>query len=116
MWPQLWKSKELVAIIGTGTLTFIRLIYWAADIFRYLLFARIIFSFIQLGRDAHPLILTIRRIAYRITEPVLAPVRGVVKPVSVGSGAYLDLSPIIVLILLPIVVRLFVRLLGMFLF
>ena len=114
MWPQLLKSKELVSIIGTGTATLIIIIRWAVEIFRWLLFARIIFSFVQLNRNTHPLILTFRRISFTVTEPVLAPVRNVIKPVSVGGGAYLDLSPILVLILLPFVARILIRLLTLF--
>ncbi|MCW3491211.1 YggT family protein [Dethiobacter alkaliphilus] len=114
MWPQLWKSKELVTIFGTGTFTLIWLVSWVFRIFQWLLLARIIFSFIQLGRNTHPLILSLRRISYRFTEPVLAPVRNVVKPVSVGGGAYLDLSPILVLILLPLVQSLVFGLLRFF--
>lgn len=79
-------------------------------IFYYLLLARIIFSFLPLGRDANPALLKVRRFVYQLTEPVLKPVRNVVKPVHMGSGAYLDLSPLVALLLLDMLRRFLWRL------
>jgi YggT family protein len=70
--------------------------------------ARIIFSFLPLGRDANPTLLTVRRFAYRLTEPVLAPFRSIIKPVHMGGGGYLDLSPIVALLVLGWVRRLLI--------
>jgi len=66
----------------------------------YLLLARMIFSFLALGRDANPTLLQIRKLVYRLTEPVLSYVRKIIRPVHLGGGGYLDLSPIIVILLL----------------
>ncbi|MBS4030042.1 MAG: YggT family protein [Clostridiales bacterium] len=71
--------------------------------------ARIIFSFITLGRDANPTLLKVRQFTFRATEPVLAPLRKIIKPVHIGGGSYLDLSPLIALILLNVLRGLFVR-------
>ncbi len=70
------------------------------SVFYISLWARIIFSFVPLGRDANVTLLKVRSFAYSITEPVLAPIRRVVKPVHLGGGGYLDLSMLIVIILL----------------
>ncbi len=77
-----------------------RIVEIVFSVFYILLWARIIFSFVPLGKDANVTLLKIRSIAYGITEPILAPIRRVVKPVHLGSGGYLDLSMLIVLILL----------------
>lgn len=45
----------------------------------------------------------IQRFLFRITEPVLAPVRAVLPPVRLGAMA-LDLSPIVVFIVLQLLI------------
>jgi YggT family protein len=91
-------------------ITVIRILNLLFDVFRYILLARVVFSFVQLGRGANPTLLQIRRYVYWITEPVLAPVRKLVKPVHTGGGMYLDLSPLIVLLLLPFIQTWVIRL------
>ncbi len=73
------------------------------NIFYYILLARIILGFFPSNND---LVSQIRAIAFKITEPVLAPFRNVIPPVRSGAG-YLDLSPIVALLV--------IRLLGDFL-
>ena len=67
-------------------------------------------SFLSMLMDPrHPAVVFVRR----ITEPVLAPIRRLVPPVHVGGG-YLDLSPMVALLLLWVVERiLIVILLGL---
>lgn len=89
----------------------IRLVALAFQVFYYLLLARVIFSFVRLGRDANPTLLRVRALVYSVTEPVLAPIRRVVPPVHLGGGGYLDLSALIVFILLPHLQRLIIGLL-----
>jgi YggT family protein len=91
--------------------TLISLINLLFRIFWWVLLARIIFSFLRLGRDANPTLLQIRKITYQLTEPILAPIRNIIKPVSLGGGAYLDLSPIVAIILLNVVHNLLIRVL-----
>jgi YggT family protein len=45
----------------------------------------------------------VQRVLFRITEPVLAPVRAILPPVRLGAMA-LDLSPIVVFILLQLLI------------
>ena len=69
------------------------------NIFYYILLARIILSFFPINND---FISQIRKIAFKITEPVLAPFRNLIPPVQAGAG-YIDLSPIIALIIIRLV-------------
>jgi YggT family protein len=101
----------MVSILPASILgTIVSLIDLLFQIFYYLLLARVIFSFLALGAGANPTLLAVRRLVYRFTEPVLAPVRSLVKPVNTGAGAYLDLSPLIVFLILPYVKTLVLRL------
>jgi len=64
-------------------------------------------SFLSMLMDPrHPVAVFMRR----ITEPVLAPIRRVVRPVRVGGG-YLDLSPMVALLLLWVVERILISIL-----
>lgn len=66
------------------------------------LFARIILSWFPIEPGSG--MAGIYRVLYDLTEPVLAPVRGLIPPLG-GSGMAFDLSPIIVFIGLTIVQR-----------
>jgi len=98
-----------VIFIRTG-MFFIQVINTVYNIFWFLLLARIIFSFIRLGRDADPTLVKIVRLVYSLTEPVLLPLRRMIRPLHLGSGAYLDLSPLIAILLLGLARSLLVRL------
>jgi YggT family protein len=109
-WQQHWKTKELIVIIAT-VIWLVNLVF---TLFYYTLFARVIFSFLQLGRDANLTLLQVRRYTHLVTEPILAPIRKIIKPVHIGGGGYLDLSPLIVIILLPYIQRVIINLLYNF--
>jgi YggT family protein len=69
--------------------------------------AIILNSFIGMMVDPyHP----VARFLKRITEPVLAPIRRVVPPIQAGGG-YLDLSPMVVLLLLWVLERILIAIL-----
>ncbi len=53
------------------------------------------------GGSANPALTAIYQFVYGVTEPLLAPIRSVVPSIRMGMG-YLDLSPIILLILVRI--------------
>jgi YggT family protein len=74
--------------------TFITIIYYAIIV---LIFARVILSWVRVGSYE------IREMIYRLTEPILAPVRNLL-PATAG----LDLSPMIVLILLSLIYRILI--------
>ena len=83
----------------------IDIIGFAATMLTVLVFIRVIISWVKPGGSDHPLILLV----YRITEPVLAPVRSLLP--SLGG---IDFSPVIVLFGIQIAERLLIQvLIGM---
>lgn len=83
-------------------LALIDVIGFAATILTVLVFIRVILSWVKPGGSNHPLILLV----YRVTEPILAPVRNLLP--SMGG---IDFSPVIVLFGIQIVKRLLIQLL-----
>lgn len=80
----------------------IDLVRIAATVLTVLMFARVILSWVKPGGSNHPLIVLI----YRITEPLLAPIRSLLP--SMGG---IDFSPVIVLFGIQIAERLLIQLL-----
>jgi YggT family protein len=66
------------------------------------MFGRFILSWFPIASDSP--VAVVARVLFRITEPVLGPVRRLLPPVRLGGGA-LDLSPLIVLFTLQYIVR-----------
>lgn len=79
----------------------IDIVKWAATIFSILVFARVIISWMGSG-STHPLVLLV----YRLTEPVLAPVRSILP-----SFGGLDFSPVLVLIGIQVLERVLIQVL-----
>ena len=79
----------------------IDIVQWAATIFSILVFARVIISWMGRG-STHPLVLLV----YRVTEPVLGPVRSILP-----SFGGLDFSPVLVLIGIQVLERVLIRVL-----
>lgn len=75
------------------------LLHYLVQAFLLCLLGRIVLSWFPPSRPG-PLE-TIRMVLFRITEPVLGPIRAVIPPVRIG-GMALDLSPLIVFIGLEI--------------
>lgn len=68
-------------------------------VYFFVLFARIILSWFPMEPASG--LASVHRVLYDLTEPVLAPVRGLIPPLG-GSGMAFDLSPIIVFVALTI--------------
>lgn len=68
-------------------------------VYFFVLFARIILSWFPVQPGSG--LASVHRVLYDITEPVLAPVRGLIPPIG-GAGMAFDLSPIIVFVGLSI--------------
>jgi len=83
-----------INVIKTGLLYFLQIYY-------YILLARIIFSWFQASFYRNPTLSGIYRILYGLTEPILAPLRRALPAVRMGMG-YLDLSPLVLLLLLAL--------------
>ena len=64
----------------------------------WMIFARIILSWVRIGYNS-----SIGRFLYKITEPILGPVRDMVDKSPLGGGYGLDFSPIFALILMRLV-------------
>ena len=79
----------------------IDVVQWAATIFSILVFARVIVSWVGRG-STHPLVLLV----FRLTEPVLGPVRSVLP-----SFGGLDFSPVLVLIGIQVLEQVLIRVL-----
>lgn len=69
-------------------------------VYFFVLFARIILSWFPMEPGSG--LASVHRVLYDLTEPVLAPVRGLIPPLG-GSGMAFDLSPIIVFVALTII-------------
>lgn len=77
----------------------------ALTVYLLMIIGRIILSWIPVSPDSP--VASVASFLFRVTEPVLGPVRRAIPPLRIG-GALLDLSPIIVLfaiqlVLLPLV-------------
>ncbi|RQD73111.1 MAG: YggT family protein [Candidatus Syntrophonatronum acetioxidans] len=77
------------------------LINVAFNVLYYLLIARVILSFFAANPYGNPFLAKVKSVIFNITEPLLAPLRKIIPPVNMGGG-YLDLSPLIALIVLSI--------------
>ena len=69
-------------------------------IFSWLVFARILMSWIRVEPGTG--MASVYSVIYNVTEPVLGPLRQLIPPVRMGMAA-LDLSPIIVFVLIQII-------------
>ena len=69
-------------------------------IFSWLVFARILMSWIRVEPGTG--LASVYSAIYNVTEPVLGPLRQLIPPVRMGMAA-LDLSPIIVFVLIQII-------------
>lgn len=78
------------------------------QIYYYIIFARIIMSWFITGAVGNQVFADIYRVVYILTEPLLAPLRKAIPMIRVGMG-YLDLSPLILLILVRLVQQMIYR-------
>lgn len=88
-------------------LTVVRIISFLFQLYEFLIFVRVLLSWVNPNpyspMATHPAI----RLLYQITDPVLQPLRRLIPPI----GGMLDLSPVIALILLELLRRLITGLL-----
>jgi YggT family protein len=78
------------------------------DIIRQLLWLYLIIIIVRIVLSWFPLssgspLTTVYELVYRITEPVLGPVRRILPPIGMG-GMGLDLSPIVVIIVINLLI------------
>lgn len=77
---------------------------WVLRIIEYAILARVIISWIPVSRD-NPLI----RLLYQITEPVLAPIRGIIQRSAIGRNMFIDFSPLLAFLLLGLLRNMLIR-------
>jgi YggT family protein len=65
---------------------------------QYAILARVIISWLPISKDNQ-----IIKIIYQITEPVLAPVRGLIQKSALGKNMMVDFSPILVFLLIGLI-------------
>ena len=90
-------------------ITLIRAIVWFGDIISFLLLVRVIMSWLRMALSGNRLFSTINEIVYKLTEPLVAPVRNLMNRY-VDTGMF-DFSIFVTMILIELVTRVVVRLL-----
>ena len=70
------------------------------DILYFLIIIRILLSFFPVSPYGNQFLADLVRFIRQFTDPILTPFRKVIPPVSMGSGASLDLSPIVAIFVL----------------
>jgi YggT family protein len=86
--------------------TIIKAINLVLRIIEYAILARVIISWLPISRD-NPLI----RLLYQITEPILAPIRGIIQRSAFGRNMMLDFSPLVAFLLISLIRNIIFRLL-----
>ena len=85
--------------------TVINIISWIFQIYEFLILIRVLLSWINVNPYRptidHPLV----RLLYRITDPVLEPLRRIVPPI----GGAIDITPIVALLLLELLRQVIIR-------
>ena len=86
-----------------------QLIHLVFTAFYVILLARVILSWVPISSRSAAL-LELRSFCYRITDPLLQPIRRLLAPYQRSSP--MDFSPLILIVLLSIAERILLRLLG----
>lgn len=81
-------------------------LYWVLRIIEWALLARVILSWLPLPRDNQFI-----RLLYQITEPILAPIRGIISRSPIGRNAYFDFSPLIAFLIIGFIRNILFRML-----
>ena len=87
----------------------VRAIIWFGDIISFLLLARALMSWLRIPLSGNKLFSSINEITYKLTEPLVAPVRRFMYE-HVNTGMF-DFSIFVTMILVEMVTRVLVRLL-----
>jgi YggT family protein len=81
-----------------------RLVRFLFDAAELILLIRVVISWLPVNRD-HRLVVLL----YQITEPVLAPIRSIIRRSAAGQRMIFDFSPLIAFILLAIIRNIVLR-------
>lgn len=89
-------------------LTLIRIISLAFQIYEFLILIRVLLSWLTVTPYSHFMSHPAVQLLYRVTDPVLEPLRRLIPPI----GGAIDISPVVALIILEIVHRILIWLLA----
>jgi len=86
------------------------LLWWLIQILYFILLGRIILTFFRVASQSSypPMVEQVYRIFWIVTEPLLRPLRNMIPSIPMGAG-YLDLSPIVLLLILTLIQNLILR-------
>ncbi len=70
-------------------------ILWLLQILELAILARVIISWLPISRDNQFI-----KLIYQITEPMLAPIRGIIERSPLGRNMMVDFSPLIALLII----------------
>ena len=79
-------------------MTFYRAIDYLLIFIQYAIFARVIVSWLPISRNN-----SIIRLLYQITEPILAPLRGIIERSAIGRNMIFDFSPVLAFLLIGLI-------------
>ncbi|NLC67271.1 MAG: YggT family protein [Clostridiaceae bacterium] len=79
-------------------ITVYRAIDYLLVFIQYAIFARVIVSWLPISRNN-----SIIRLLYQITEPILAPLRGIIERSPFGRNMIFDFSPVLAFILIGLI-------------
>lgn len=79
------------------------------NILKLFLIARVILSYFSINPYGKPWLVQLKRVIYRVTEPILLPFRSIIPLVNLGGG-YIDLSPLVAIIVLGFIQGLLINL------
>lgn len=65
-------------------------VLWVLEFIKIVIFVRIIISWLPISKDNR-----FMRFLYDITEPFLAPIRGIIERSAIGKNMMVDFSPIV---------------------
>ncbi len=88
--------------------TLIRIISLAFQVYEFLILIRVLLSWLPITPYSHFASHPAVQLLYRVTDPVLEPLRRLIPPI----GGAIDISPVAALILLEIVHRILIWLLA----
>lgn len=79
-------------------LLFYRAIDILLAIIEFVIFARVIVSWLPISRDNQLI-----RVLYQLTEPILGPIRTLLQKSAIGGNTMIDFSPIIVWLIIRVI-------------
>lgn len=82
-------------------------IFWLLRFIEYAILARVIITWIPISKDNQLI-----RLLYQITEPILAPIRGIIERSAIGKNMMFDFSPIIAFLLISFLRNVLISLLS----